>query len=236
MQQSVASALFPIADVIVPSKITNEALLVERRRMLVAAATDLFVRNGFHRTSIREVAAAAGWNMGTLYLYISSKDDVLYLITRAVLDRLREGLGVVERQPTAWATLRAFATQFFTLIDRMQDEIRLLYRETETLQANPRYTDGIRQQELDVRGFFIQVLEEGIAAGEFRPTHTQLFAHDLIMLAHMWALKNWRLRHEFSFEEYVERQLDLLFSQLQVTPATASAPRVAADPPRQSAI
>src|SRR5262245_49176961 len=119
MQQSVSSAPFPITDVVVPSKIMNEALLVERRRTLVAAATDLFVRNGFHRTSIREVAAAVGWNMGTLYLYISSKDDVLYLITRAVLDRLRDGLGVVERRPTAWETLRAFATQFFCLIDRM---------------------------------------------------------------------------------------------------------------------
>ena len=40
----------------------------------------MLFEKGFHRTSIRDIAAACGMSMGQLYHYISSKDDLLYLI------------------------------------------------------------------------------------------------------------------------------------------------------------
>jgi AcrR family transcriptional regulator len=42
----------------------------------------VFFQKGYHPTSIREISEAAGMSMGQLYHYISTKDDVLFLMHR----------------------------------------------------------------------------------------------------------------------------------------------------------
>jgi TetR/AcrR family fatty acid metabolism transcriptional regulator len=50
---------------------------VRKRRRILQAATALFVKNGYRKTSLDEVARAAGVAKGTLYLYFKSKPDLL---------------------------------------------------------------------------------------------------------------------------------------------------------------
>lgn len=59
-----------------------------RRDELVSSAVDLFKRQGFHETTVQDVARAAGVATGTVYLYFPSKEDLLLECHR----RLREGL------------------------------------------------------------------------------------------------------------------------------------------------
>ena len=58
----------------------NRELTDLRQAQIVEAASKVLFEKGFHRTSIRDIAAACGMSMGQLYHYISSKDDLLYLI------------------------------------------------------------------------------------------------------------------------------------------------------------
>ncbi len=51
-----------------------------KHRQIVEGACQVFFKKGFHPTSTREIAEAAGMSMGQLYHYISSKDDVLFLM------------------------------------------------------------------------------------------------------------------------------------------------------------
>jgi TetR/AcrR family transcriptional regulator, cholesterol catabolism regulator len=51
-----------------------------KHRQIVDGACSVFFKKGFHPTSMREIADAAGMSMGQMYHYISSKDDVLFLI------------------------------------------------------------------------------------------------------------------------------------------------------------
>ena len=51
-----------------------------KHHQIVEGACRLFFKKGFHPTSMREIAEAAGMSMGQMYHYISSKDDVLFLI------------------------------------------------------------------------------------------------------------------------------------------------------------
>ena len=48
-----------------------------KRRRIVAAATDLFLQYGYRKTSISDVARRAGTAKGTIYLYFSSKAELL---------------------------------------------------------------------------------------------------------------------------------------------------------------
>jgi len=55
--------------------------LVERKhQQIVEGACRIFFKKGYHPTTIRMIAKACGMSMGQLYHYISSKDDVLYLV------------------------------------------------------------------------------------------------------------------------------------------------------------
>lgn len=50
--------------------VTKNKLKIER------AALRLFTRQGFHGTTVREIAQAAGVSMGKLYLYYPTKEDI----------------------------------------------------------------------------------------------------------------------------------------------------------------
>ncbi|HLA82004.1 MAG TPA: TetR family transcriptional regulator, partial [Thermoleophilia bacterium] len=51
-----------------------------KQRQIVDGASKVLFEKGFHGTSIRDIASACDMSMGQLYHYISSKDDILYLM------------------------------------------------------------------------------------------------------------------------------------------------------------
>jgi len=68
-----------------------------RRAQILAAASRVFARQGFHRTTVREVAREAGIADGTIYLYFASKQELLL----ALLGQL----GRVAERPADFAEL-----------------------------------------------------------------------------------------------------------------------------------
>jgi AcrR family transcriptional regulator len=58
----------------------------DSRSRILAAATTLFVRNGYHGTGVRELSEAVGVGSGTLYHHIGSKEQLLFEITLSLLD------------------------------------------------------------------------------------------------------------------------------------------------------
>ncbi|MFJ3392747.1 TetR/AcrR family transcriptional regulator [Leifsonia aquatica] len=72
------------------------AKTAERREQIVDEAYRLFATRGYHGSSLREIAAAAGISLGSLQYHFGSKDDLLV----AVLAR-RDELGAGEGVPAA---------------------------------------------------------------------------------------------------------------------------------------
>ncbi|MBE0617903.1 MAG: helix-turn-helix transcriptional regulator, partial [Proteobacteria bacterium] len=78
----------------------DEKARATRHRILVAA-TELFARQGFHKTTTADLAAAIGMTQGAVFHHFASKEAVLF----AVLDRLARGLddyrALLARAPSA---------------------------------------------------------------------------------------------------------------------------------------
>lgn len=66
-------------DLVVASS-HNLSLVEKRQKQIVDGACTVFFEKGYHPTTTRDIAQACGMSMGQLYHYISSKDDVLYLV------------------------------------------------------------------------------------------------------------------------------------------------------------
>lgn len=84
------SKVFRKGLVIASSK--NTSLVKRKHRQIVDGACRIFFKKGYHPTTIRELAKSCGMSMGQLYHYISSKDDVLYLVHKHMQEVWHEHL------------------------------------------------------------------------------------------------------------------------------------------------
>jgi TetR/AcrR family transcriptional regulator, cholesterol catabolism regulator len=61
----------------------------DRRKQIIAAASELFASKGFEGTSIRDIAAASGVLSGSLYYHFPSKEDLLFTVHQESLTAMR---------------------------------------------------------------------------------------------------------------------------------------------------
>jgi len=91
--------------------------VVDKRTAIVDAAVTLFARQGFHGTTVPEIAALAGVATGSIYLYFATKEALVNAAfverKRAMLDALlaasSAGGDFGTRFRRAWRQLVAFA-------------------------------------------------------------------------------------------------------------------------------
>src|SRR3954453_833316 len=118
----------------VKSSVKDESLIEKRREQMIRGAVKLFKEKGFHRTTTREIAKAAGFSIGTLYEYIRSKEDVLYLVCDSIYDHVRERLEQdLEQKNGTLSRLKQGIGHYFRVVDEMQDEVLVMYQEAKSL-------------------------------------------------------------------------------------------------------
>ena len=199
----------------IPSRVLDPQLVEARRMQIVRAAVDLFVEKGFHKTTTREIARASGLGIGTLYEYIQSKEDVLYLVCayihREVEKRLTEVRLTAEN---GREELTQSIARFFACVDELQDYVLLIYQETKSLPSNT--LPLVLQKEEEITKLFEDILERGRADGSLllAGQNVKLFAHNIIVLGQMWTFRRWALHRHYSLAEYTERQTSLLLQEI----------------------
>jgi AcrR family transcriptional regulator len=115
----------------IQTNIKNPKKVEEQRSKIVKAAIQIVIGKGFHETSVREIGNAAGLTQGTLYNYVRSKGDILYLICDEVVSTY---LGAVERgiarAPEGMSRIEAAVRALIEEMYQQQDLILLIYRES----------------------------------------------------------------------------------------------------------
>jgi AcrR family transcriptional regulator len=73
---------------------------LERREQIIAAATELFHRHGYHATGIDEIGAAAGITGPGIYRHFASKDDILMEVFDRIWLTLRDSVNAARDLPS----------------------------------------------------------------------------------------------------------------------------------------
>lgn len=164
--------------------------LVRRRESEIAAgALPLFLEKGFHGTSIREIAAAAGLSMGGLYEYISSKDDVLSLVYRQMTSPFSESLEDPQQTDLTALISGALVASW----DRSKD-VQILYRETVALDAGHR--DELAATERAYAHRIADAIGAAADRGEVVCDNPLLVGHLVMFLAAFMPLRSWITRSD----------------------------------------
>ncbi len=201
----------------IPTEVKDPELVAKRRRQIVDAAVRLFVDKGFHKTTTREIARAAGFSIGTLYEYVASKEDVLYLVCQAIHSEMEQRIRQRLKYAGSGAAALAGAIEaYFAVCDQMGDHILLIYQETKSLPGES--MRFVLAHEERITGIFADLLAKGVADYSLRPLdrgEIELMAHNIAVLGHMWTFRRWSLAPRFSLEQYVALQSELILGQLR---------------------
>lgn len=182
---------------------------------MIEAAVSLFIEKGFFKTTTREIAAKAGFSIGTLYEYIESKEDVLYLVCDAIHHEMEEKLlQAVQEKETGRESLKLAIRHFFEIMEQMQDRVLLIYQEAKSLPKDTlAYVLGKEEQ---ITQIFESVLIRGIEDGSItiNKKDVKLMAHNIMVLGEMWVFRRWALAKTFTLEEFIEKQTSLIMNQM----------------------
>ena len=114
----------------VQTNIKNKDLVSKRRKQIITAASKLFFEKGFDQTTMREISRASGLTMGSLYDYVMSKDDILVLVYKDVIERFRLGLGGNEQTDRDMnpENLESILHRSIKQMYKLSKAVQLLYR------------------------------------------------------------------------------------------------------------
>lgn len=192
----------------IPTQIKDPDLVERRHRQIVDAAVQLFIKNGFHKTTTRQIARAAGFSIGSLYEYITSKEDILYLVCDAIHAEVERGVTEAMSRATGGRnSLDEVIREYFLVCNRMSDHVLLIYQETQSLP--PQWRKKVLENEVRITGIFMEVLANLISSGELpnlSERSMELIAHNISVLGHMWTFRRWFLARHYSIEDYIELQ------------------------------
>jgi len=189
----------------VPTPVTDPDLVTANRRKLVDAAIRLFRDQGFHATSVADVAKAARMSVGTVYLYIETKSDLLLLIFSDVVQIYEERIFFLRSIPgSPWDCLKSAIFEYYTVLDMHHDRTEIMYHEFGSLDPSTRkYVSRVEEELTEVVRTFI---DQGISNGDFVKVDPELMAENILWLGHMWALNRGHVRKTMSLDIYIERQ------------------------------
>lgn len=197
----------------VKSSVKDERLIQKRREQMIKGAVALFKQKGFHGTTTREIAKAAGFSIGTLYEYIRTKEDILYLVCDSIYEHVRDRLerDLAQKKGTL-QSLKLGIAYYFHIVDELQTEFLVMYQETKSL---PRDAQAyVLQKETEMVSMFERIVKKCVENGELHLTERQMnmIAHNIFVLGQMWCFRRWALHKQYTLDEYIEIQTDLLFS------------------------
>ncbi len=194
------------------TSVKDESLIEKRRHQMIRAGVTLFKQKGFHRTTTREIAKEAGFSIGTLYEYIRTKEDVLYLVCDSIYNEVHSKLSQITLENGTTEDLKTAIRHYYGVIDDMQDEFVVMYQESKSLPKGA--LQYVLTKELEMVEIFRKILVSCKQVGELELTDAQvkLYAHTLVVQGQMWAFRRWALRKEFSLEQFTELQIEFVLS------------------------
>lgn len=203
----------------IESTVKDSKLIQQRREQIVAVACDLFARQGFHKTTMKEIAEACGLAFGSLYSYFQTKEDILYMVFEWVLtDKLRKVKEIKITHTNPEAQLRdvlRFASETAFL---KQNELQLLYRENSTLKhASKNYLQEIFAIEREYISVLKEILDRGVEQGVFRLIDSHLVANVIPLLLAIWPLKRWNLKG-YTAERVTEEVIEFVVRGIKALP------------------
>jgi AcrR family transcriptional regulator len=195
----------------VATEVKDEDLIKFRRRQIVDVGVKLLILHGYHKTTTRMLAKEIGISMGSLYAYISKKEDILYLICDVIHAEAEQSLKDVLSFPAgSREALKKNIREYFLICNRMSDHIVAIYQITHLLTR--KWQKRVLDWEVTFTNLFIETLkqlkEEEML--DLDDDTIDIIGHNISVVGQAWAFRRWYYGKHFTIEQYIEKQTNLV--------------------------
>lgn len=153
----------------------------DTRARLLRAALQEFAVKGFHGTTTRDIAAAAGLSPAAVYVHYSSKEEMLFLLSKTGHE---ESLAIITAAATRSSDpavqLRTIVREHAIWHARSHTVGRIVNYEMAAL--TPRHYTEIAAIRQEIEGLVRSVIDSGVAAGHFTVVEPHMAALALLSL------------------------------------------------------
>jgi AcrR family transcriptional regulator len=170
----------------------SQPIVDERCRQIFEGACAVIAKKGFAKASIREIAAAAGMPIPTMYQYLERKEDLLYQIYEYFMTDIVTALhqwrtAAVPPRERVEGVIRTMVELF----DKHHRYIKLMFQETRALTPEARR----RVYELDASYIAIirELLDSAIGECGWKQRNAELAANFVYFLCCIWPLRHWTI-------------------------------------------
>jgi len=153
----------------------------DNRDRLLSAAAQAFAERGFHGTTTRDIAAAAGMSPAAVYVHHRSKEELLYQISRAGHERtLGLVTAAIARADSPVEQLRGVVHDFAWHHAEENTSARVVNYELAAL--SPEHSAEIREFRRQISNELRTLVERGVADGSFDCPQPRIAATALLSL------------------------------------------------------
>jgi len=184
----------------------------EKKIRIQEAAIHVLARNGYHGTTVSQIAKAAGVADGTLYLYFENKDDLLLKIIHERTGQfIEDGRAILESIESPMDRLHKFAELHLASLGADEDLACIFQIE---LRHNIRMMKNFSETRLRKYFNILEIIiteaqEQGRIRKEIEPRHTaKLIFGVLDELVTNWLLSE----RDYALVDMADPTLDILFN------------------------
>jgi len=192
-----------------------------KRTTILEAAKRLFIRFGKRKTSVDEIARAAGVGKGTVYSYFKGKESLWQILIDTEVSNLFQTIRkAVDAVESASAKIRAFV---ITRVRFIREVLELISLDQSILDEMLPEIIELREKVLAwEKELIAEIIDYGIKRGEFREIGV-----DLLSMAFIAALRGLEIpwiweRRLVGVEESAAALLNVMFNGLLAIPDTAT--------------
>ncbi len=183
-----------------------------RRHEIFHQVVKIFVKKGFHETSMQEIADAAGLGKSTLYDYFRTKDEILvYFFEDQWNDVLEEAQQIAVQTCSADVRLRKIMEVYMESLQANKNLFLKLSVESQHLK--PDSQKQIQDKRHAYQDMIRALIEEGIRESVFRQVNSLLAAR---LLVGNIGLLLYGSRLTGTPQEMLEDTLDMFFKGIDV--------------------
>ena len=179
-----------------------------KRDAILNAAIHTFARRGYFNAQVADVARSAGVAAGTVYLYFSSKDDLLASVFEQTMTEVVAEARATEVETRPVERLRRLAHLHLGRLGRDRDLAIVFQVE---LRQSTKFMERFSATQLrEYLGIIRDVISQAQASGEFRPDVSATVAAKILFGALDEMATNWVLSHRpHALEDHADVIVDV---------------------------
>ena len=157
---------------------------IDTREQILQAAMDRFKHYGYGKTTMAEIARDCGMSAGNIYRFFASKIDIAEAMARKLnMDINAQNAALARGKGSAIEKMRRFHhTALTTTFNKLDNDAKVLEIAEVLSHERPTFANEEMAQE---RVYLVQILEQGIADGDFAPMQNPNFIAEMMQSATM---------------------------------------------------